>query len=259
MPRPRRQLAEAPHSLYSAVPWVPRRRVLPLVAGFLFLINLALTIFMLVKGQFHIDYYTYWNWTVTTTWLLTIALTFPIGGWLATLAAKYLTPMAIGMASLTITIILIVIAIDDRIYITGTAADPSTTVPIWTFSQIRTGDWIVHGLPILELLIVHMFDFQQYFRSIVYHWERSDRWTRRWWYWLWVYVSPMLSIALYSIIFDPRKKYTDKLTRAQGLGLAALLNLVIMTLFTLSVRMSEDDPVVIGDFYPPILHVSVSP
>ena len=153
-----------------------------------------------------------------------------------------------------VVLILIIIAVDDRVYISGTAADGTAVNPKYTFSQIRTGDWIIHGLPLLEVLILMLFDYQLYFRGLVYHWERSDHWTRRWWYWVWFYTAPLYLLILYAIIFDTRDKYTDKLSRAAGFAITFGISAVVMTVYALSVRVSETESVRLPDFYPSYLH-----
>lgn len=250
---------KAPNSFYDLVPWVPRRLALPTLAGVLFVINMGVTIAMLALAVFGIDHFTYWDWLLVTVWLLGITLLFPVQGWPITLWAQWVTPLVVGSTALTTLLIWVIIAIDDRVYVGGTAADPAAHTVKYTFSQIRTADWIVHGLPLLEVLLVYLFDFQLYFRAIIFHWERSAAWTARWWYWLWVYVGPLLLLLLYMAVFDPREKYTKKLTLAQGFGIAVALDLLVMTLFTLSVRLHEHTSVLIGDFYPSVLHQRVKP
>lgn len=240
---------QSPQSLYRTVPWLPRRIAQPLVAGLFFVLNVGLIIAMAVVNMFHVDYYTYWNFLLVTVWLLGIAALFPIGGWLSALWTQWFTPMVLGSVTLVPLLIWIVVAIDDRVYIAGTAADPDTLSPDYTFSQIRTGDWIVHGLPLLEVLVVFLFDFQIYLRGIVYHWERSANWWRRWWYWAWVYVAPLLPMGLYMAIFDPRKKYTDAISLAAGVGIAVGLDVLVQTIFLLSVRIREEHSVELPNFY----------
>ena len=245
----------ARQSLYNKLPWVPRDYALPLVTGVFSLINLVAIIWLAVLSLYHVDYYTYWNFAIVTVWLVGITTLYPFEGWPSSLFTLVWTPIALGSTALVVIIILIVVAIDDRVYVSGTAADPDTiTTPEWTFSQIRTGDWIIHGLPLLEVLVVMLFDFQLYFRALIYHWERSDNWWRRWWYWLWFYVAPLLPLLIYTIIFDPREKYTDRLSLLAGVAIAFGVNLVVMTVYALSVRTSEPRGVVMPDFYPNYLH-----
>ena len=245
----------ARQSLYLKVPWVPRNYALPVTTGIFTLINVTAIIWLAAVNLYHVDYYTYWNFAIVTVWLLGITALYPIEGWPSALFTMFWTPITLGSTALVVIIILIVVAIDDRVYVSGTVADPAATInPDWTFSEIRTGDWIIHGLPLLEVLVVMLFDFQLYFRALIYHWERSDNWWRRWWYWLWFYLSPLLPLLIYIAIFDPRKKYTDELSLLAGVGIVVGVNLLVMTVYALSVRTSEPHGIVMPDFYPLYLH-----
>lgn len=248
------KLWTANHSLYHAVPWLPRQYGLPAVSGLLALINVAAIIWMAVSNLYHLDYYTYWNFTIVTVFLLGTAILYPFGGWPSALFTLVWGPLTFGSTALVVLIILIVVAIDERVYIVDTAADPSSLDPQYDFSQIRTGDWIIHGLPWLEVLVVLLFDYQLYFRALIYHWERSGHWRRRWLYWLWFAVAPLVPMLIYVTIFDVRKKYTDKVSRLAGVFIAIGLDLVVMGVYALSLRTSEPNGVVLPDFYPAYLH-----
>lgn len=248
------ELWEARRSLYSTVPWVPRQYGLPITTGIFFVINLVAIIWLAVESLYHMDYYTYWNFLIVTIWLGGLTLLYPFQGWPAAIFTLVWTPVTLGSTALVVLIILVVVAVDDTVYITDTAADPDAVNPKYTFSEIRTGDWVIHGLPLIEVLVVMLFDFQLYFRALVYHWERSDHWWRRWWYWVWFYVAPLTFMLLYMLIFDPREKYTDELSLLAGVAIAAGLNLLVMTVYALSVRTSEPHGIRLPDFYPAYLH-----
>ena len=245
-----RVVIPASRALTKTIPWIPRRYALPGIAGIMFLINVGLIIAMLVLHAIHMDYYTYWNFTLITVFLGAFALTYPFQGWPPAILVMGMTPIVIGSTSLVTLIIWLVVAIDDRVYTSGTMADPDlTTKPTHTFSQIRTADWIVHGLPLLEILILHLFDLQIYFRGLLHEWEQSDQWWRRAWYWIWFYVSPLILLTIYMCFFDVRKKYTDELSLLAGVAIAVGLDLIVMTIYMLSLRMSETHPVKLPLFY----------
>ncbi len=250
---PVRRLLEHPRSLHRKLPWIPRRASLIGVAALFSVINLAIIITLAVMGIYHMDFYTYWNFILITLLCIGVAALAPFQGWPFSLFLMIALPLVFGSVILVVILILIVIAIDDTVYITGTTADPNAVNPEWNFREIRTGDWIIHGLPLAELAILLLFDLQLIYRALLFHWERSDHWSRRWWIWVWNYVSPLILLILYSIIFDPREKYTDKLSRAAGLGIAIGLNFIIQTLFAFSVRMAQDDVWILPMFYPDYL------
>lgn len=247
-------LWEDSKSLRRLVPWLPRHVALPAVSAVFLVVNLVIIVVASAKGYYHLDYYTYWNFAIVTIYHLGNLTLYPLEGWPIAMFTAIWGPITRGSTANVMLIILTVIGIDDRVYIAGTAADATLAVPLFSFRVIRTADWIIHGLPVLEVMVVDLFDYQIYCRGLVYHWERSAPWRRRIGYWAYFYVSPLIPMIIYMSIFDPRKKYTNKLSRAAGFGIAAGINFVVMTVYLLSLRTSETRPIKLPDFYPPYLH-----
>lgn len=253
----RYHLLEHPRSFHKQVPWLPRRWGLVGIATVFALVNLVLIITLIALGHYSWDYYTYWNFLLITLLCGIVAVGSLVQGWFFSLALGIFLPLVFGSVILVVLIILIVVAIDDTVYVGGTLADPDVVKPQYTFREIRTGDWVMHGLPVAELAILLLFDLQLVYRAILFHWERSDAWTRRAWIWLWNYVSPMLLLLLYSLIFDPTEKYTDKLSLGAGLGIAFGLDLVIMTMFMFAMRLDQTDEWTLPMLYPDVLISSI--
>jgi hypothetical protein len=261
-PRARRQPPRRHHhprvlkhlrGLPTVVPWVPRKWALPAIGAIFFAVNLALLVVMISTGTIHFDYYTYWNFVLATIFVGAVAFAPFLWPWLNASFIGIYAPVVINSVVTVVFIILIIIAIDDRVYIANTPADPSTPHPKYTFSQVRTADWIIHGLPLLEVFVVMLFDFQIELRGLIYHWENSDHWARRWFYWVWFFVAPIALLTIYSAIFDPTKKYTDKIGFFPGLMMAWGISFVIQLLWALSIRMDESDLVCMPNFYPDYL------
>ena len=103
---------------------------------------------------YHMDYYTYWNFILITVLCIDIAVLGFFEGWSFAVSLMILLPLVFGSVILVVVLIFIVVAIDDTVYITGTAADPNIIKPLFNFKEIRTGDWVMHGLPIAELTIL---------------------------------------------------------------------------------------------------------
>lgn len=160
---PSGELWEANRSLFSCLPWIKRHWGLPIVASLLFVVNVALIITMAVMHAFRMDMYTYWNFILITIFCLGIAITYPIEGYVSAIFTMGYAPIVFGSTILVNLIILIVIAIDDDIY--------EESVQKHGFSAIRTGDWIVHGVPLLECLILLLFGYQDYFSTLLFHWK----------------------------------------------------------------------------------------
>lgn len=257
-PRPRFRLLEHPNSLRHKVPWFPRRQALVGIASIFLVTNLAIIIVLSAMSLYTMDKYTFWNFILITVLCAIVAAGGIVQGWLFTIALGIFLPLVFGSVILVVLLILIIIAIDETNYITNTAADPNAVNPKYSFREVRTGDWIMHGLPVAELVILLLFDLQMVYRAIIFHWERSDDWSRRWWIWVWNYVSPLILIIVYSIIFDSREKYTDKLSRAAGIGITIGLDLVVMTVFFVAVRLDQNDEWTLPMVYPDVLVAPVS-
>jgi len=243
---PTGELWEANHSLFSCIPWIPRHWGLPIFSLLFFVIDVGLIIAMAVLHAFHIDYYTYWNFILITILCAGIAVTYPFEGYVSALFTMIYAPIVFGSTILVNLIILIVIAIDDDIYEDG--------VDKYGISTIRTGDWIVHGLPLIQCLVLLLFGYQDYFSALLYHWERSEHWTRRWWYWVWFYIAPLCPTILYMLIFDVTQKYTNELSAWAAFGILIGLDIIVMTVYALGLRTWEPRLMTFPDFYPPYLH-----
>ena len=237
-------------ALSKNVPWVPRHLVLPVAAALMFILNIVTIVVLAVNGLYHLDFYTYWNFIIVTILHGGIAVFYPLEGWPSSIFTLVWAPIAYGSVALVVFIIFIVIAIDDRVYVSGTVADATAVNPLYNFKQIRTGDWYIHGVPLLQVLILLLFGYQIYWSALIYHWERSEHWLRRIWYWVYFYVAPLVPMVIYMLIFNPEDKYTDKLTRAEGFGIAVGLDIVIMTTLLIALRTTSSRPVVLPEFYP---------
>jgi hypothetical protein len=236
---------EHPNSLYYYVSWVKRSWTLGTVSALLFALNMSIIIYFAVIGQYHLYMYTYWNFLLITVLLGCILIGLIVQGWFEVTVALVLAPMVMGSVMLVVIIIAIVVTIDDRIYWADTVCAGGTL----TFALLRLADWVLHGLPPVEVFLLMLFDYKIYMRMVLFHLLRSRHWAHGLLYSIFFLLSPSPLMLLYSCIQDISRRYPTSLSNVQFTFLAIALCLGIMAIWYLALLVHVDDRRVLVPFY----------
>jgi hypothetical protein len=150
-----------------------------------------------------------------------------------------------GSVVLVVIIIAIVVTIDDRIYWADTVCGGGTL----TFAKVRLGDWVLHGLPVVEVFLLMLFDYKVYMRAVLYHLLRSRSWKYGLAYSVFFHFAPSLPMLLYACIQDIGKRYPTSLSNAAFVFIAIALCLCTMGTWFVSLLVHVDEQRTMVVFY----------
>lgn len=176
--------------------------ILKLLVTLAFGWHIAVLIFSISAGRFHVDMFTYWNYVIVTFAWLWLFLALWMERWWLTLFALLMFPLVLGTTWVVNVTIVMVIQINSAVFsdaicqnVTG---DADTAV-----SLIHTGDWILHDLPFMMGLILLGAGLNMYMRAVLgpeLNGLYNANW--RWAYQAYFVLVPLVPLGLYSLIFD---------------------------------------------------------
>jgi hypothetical protein len=186
--------------------------------------QVAITILLAVIGQYHMNMYTYWSYTIQTAFyaLLFVALFYQRT--LFTLTVMVVLPFVLGNVVFVAVAIVVIIANNAQAYIDGTVCDvpPGKT----TIEHLHTGDWEIHGGTVFRLFVVLLCGLEYFSQRIIVRqlvlWRAPTRWLF-FFYWM---VGPILLITIYQLCFDVDKLYPTSFNLVQRTFILAGITLV---------------------------------
>ncbi len=224
------------------------RFYLRIVVTVLLIWRVALTITLAVIGRYDLTMYTYWQNTMVVVFyiLLWIALWFERG--ILTFTTLFVFPIPLGTVFLVAVSIVIIIQENEDVFTAGTSSGLA-------LSLIHTGDWILHSLPLIEILLILGLGWLLYARAIIAS-EISSIAKSEWraayiLYWLLV---PLVPLLIYCLIWDIAVQYPTGIpTYILWLGLFAL-NFVWMTVWYFAFTSSANVGISVYSFFghPPV-------
>jgi hypothetical protein len=175
------------------------RFILRIVVTLLLIWRVALTIYLAVIGRYHLSMYTYWSQTMLVAFYVLLELSLFIERGLLTFTTLFAFPILLGSTFIVAVSIIIIIQQNSTIFF---VADSSA----WTqdaLSLLHTGDWILHSLPLVEILFILALGWAMYARAIIASELASIRKSE----WKAIYVlywilAPLVPLLIYSCIFD---------------------------------------------------------
>lgn len=202
------------------------RFLLRIVVTLLLIWRVAVTVILAIKGRYDFTMYTYWSHTILVLFYALLWIALWTERWLLTFVTLLIFPIALGSTFLVMVSIVIIIQENAAVL----TASLSTTL---TLSLIHTGDWILHSLPVLEILLILCVGYLLYTRTIIageVAGMRKSEWKAI--YVLYFIVSPMIPMLIYSLIFDPATHYPTGIpTYVLWLGLVAIDILWMMLMY----------------------------
>jgi hypothetical protein len=165
-------------------------------------------LYLIKNGMFHVNMYTYWNYTLLWIFDILYFIGVLIEGKFLKYITLYIYPIIHGSNFLVFSIIIIVIELNDSIFIKGTIYAGGNI----KIGDIHTGDYIVHVLPLIETLLIMLFGLLFYVRAILYHFKLHVNYKYyQYIYLLYWILSPLIPITIYSFIFNPFIQYPTSL------------------------------------------------
>ena len=177
------------------------RLLLRLLSGALLLKQIGILVALFVTGHFDGSMFTYWQYLGITPFYAILAIALWCERGLLTFVVLFLLPLFLGSTLLVAVAIVIIIQQNSAVFSAGGGADVA-------LSLIHTGDWVLHQLPLVEILMLIGFGLLFYIRQIIAT-EMSQMRTGegRAGYVLYFVFVPLLPFAIYCSIFDPNDHY----------------------------------------------------
>ncbi len=159
----------------------------------------TMTIYLAAGGFYDMTMFTFWNYTLLSTFVATMTAALFYERWLLTGALLFLLPMLLGTTLLVQIGIVIIVARNGNVFL----GDGSQSV-----ANRHTGDFIVHTVPIGSLLLSLIAGLILYIRrALCYQLGLFRTRTRRVIYYVYWVLCPLLPLAIYTACFDIAVKY----------------------------------------------------
>jgi len=238
-----------PGSLYEDLWWLERRTCAGIAAAFFLVVNLVLFVVAATDNLFNVSMYTWWNFVFITVWLAQVVAGLWFEGKLNTLIAMGITPIVMSSVTLVPIIIVLVIAINDEIYIKGSVYQPIPGEDPYTFKEIHTGDWVMHGVPFLEFIVIMYIYYQSYMRMLFYHFTRSRSRDEVLLYFFFFIFAAALPLVIYSIPADPLKRYPTGLSLTASIAIVGGLMILTQSVWLVGLLAQSRKRVPAPQFY----------
>ena len=207
---------------------------LQMLYALLFLVvQIVMSIVFLVTDNYSWDAYTFWSWTMLTIFGLYQVLALWWGGLPQTILNIYVHPF-INRNSVFVCIAISIILINNGSLLYDT---------LLSMSELRTGDWIVHGWPVLATFWLAVVNIQFVRRDIVstlLSWNAINVWL----YWIGSILMNVLPIFIYDQVYDVDAKYPTSFSWIERAAIAVGIIVVYQLFFfwpVTTARVSAED------------------
>lgn len=158
-------------------------------------------------GLFHLNKFTYWNYTISWFFDMTLLLGLFTEGPFLYYLLLILYPILYGSNFLVFSLIIVIIQLDGWILIEETVFGLGNS----TIGDLHTGDYLVHVLPLLEIYWIVFSGLHFYVnQALSTHQQNSKNHALYVLYWLF---CPLLLIGAFSLFFDGPTEYPTGLPR----------------------------------------------
>jgi hypothetical protein len=232
-------------SINNVLKYVRKRFFLFFVAFAFTAMNAAIIAVFADHDHYNFSQYTYWNFLEVVVLCVGIMIGLVVQGYVEGLFALIYAPVAIGSALLVPLIVSLVIFLDPDVYLNGTIC-AGGSMPM---NYVRTGDWILHGLPPLQVLVLLLCGYLYYERTILFHFNRS-----RHWFWAFLYAvffifCPAIPMGIYAAFNNIAKQYPVPWKSWQIVLASLAMDIVVMvTMYIIFVQNTDEQRVLI-QFY----------
>lgn len=220
------------------------KTLLQVVTFLLMVKQFAVYGYLLSIGRIDLTMFTYWSYTVLTIFYPLLLLGLVLERAVLALVCLFLLPLPLG-ATFDVSVA-IVIVIQQNAKVFTSEADAGRTA----INLIHTGDWVLHNLPLIEVIFLMGTGLLFYVRSILpaeLHELRNREWGFV--YRAYFYAAPLVLIGIYSIAFDITRHYPTNIpTYVLWLGLACI-NLLWMGVWYLAFTADANVPIRLWTFF----------
>lgn len=205
---------------------------------------LAVTIVLAVNHAYNMAMFTLWSFTLATAFSLVLLVTLWVQHLLLTHTLLFFLPLVLTNVVFVVFAIVIIIANNSTVYTNNTpCADPPDPNPKYTVSQLHTGDWVEHGLPVFGLMLILLAGGLTLMRFVLR--RALDSWSPllQWAYFAFWMLASLVLLGIYSLAFDVADTYPTSFSTAESaliaVGIIFVWQLFTWLVFT-SITVSDD-------------------
>lgn len=198
-------------------------------------LQLATIVVMIASGAIHSNRYTYWNFTLSTLFLLFLSFSYwhstkKFGFVLFKILTIFFFPMVFGSVCFVLVYIIIVLQMDDGWQLIAATILGGGSL---TMGSVHTFDWIIHTGPLVVLLVILWTTYGIDANTCVLsYFEYLSRRVSKWQFLPYYYIAPLIPITIYMIFFNPVEQYPTS-APILTLGLGVISYFIIMTILFL--------------------------
>jgi hypothetical protein len=165
---------------------------------------IAFDIYMTVTGNLHYEQFTSSALVLFTVYQAVQLVALIVRRGLLTFVLRFVLPFALGPAMVVAVLIVIIIALYPDIYLSATIYGGGSN----TLSEVHTGDWLLHNLPMVAFL-AELFcglgsEIRDAYRGAWLAWGAGKRSLHA----VLFLVAGLLPFVLYGCFQDPRERYS---------------------------------------------------
>jgi hypothetical protein len=235
-----------PYSINTVFKHIKKRYMLFLTAFSWLVVNILIIILFANHDHYNLSMYTYWNFLAATLLHVLVMVGEVCEGYVEGIIALLYAPMAIGSIMLVPLIVSLVIFLDASTYLNGTVCAGG----LMSMNKVRTGDWILHGMPVLEVGMLLFFGYLYYWRTVLFHFNRSRHFIWSLLHIVYFVFCPAIPMGIYAAFNNIAKKYPVPWHTWQLVLACLAIDVVVMTLIYIGLVMNTNETHVLIQFYP---------
>jgi hypothetical protein len=175
-------------------------------------IQIGLTIALAVTGNYGLDAYTLWSFTMLTVFACALALAVIVEQLPLTLVVQWGLPIVLGNVVAVAIAIIIILQNNIQLFIDGTKCDVPPPSNPTSLALKHTGDWLLHGWPVFGMLLLLIGGMDYFGRLIIVHAITVMSSVGQWLYFVYWFVAPLVPLIIYDLAFDVDKMYPTSFT-----------------------------------------------
>jgi len=192
--------------------------------------RIVITILLAVNGAYNMGMFTLWSYTLVTAFAVVFAVSLWAQHLLLSYTLLFFLPLVLTNVVFVALAIIIIIANDSSVYTKNTpCADPPPADPKYTVSQLHTGDWIEHGGPIFDLMLMLLAGGLILLRFVLQRTLDSMSPLLQWAYWAYWMGASLVLLGIYDLAFDIDKTYPTSFSTAERVLILLAIVLVWQT------------------------------
>lgn len=148
----------------------------------------------------------------------------------------FLVPVYLNTTGFVFFAIVVIVALNDWVFTRGTALGGTNR----TIGETHTGDWLLHYLPLVFLVLVILVINRSYIEFVTNYWNSMHK-TGKVFYVFYVFIVPLAFLLIYMITMPFDQNYPTNLSTLETTLLVFGLSLGISAVFLTGILVNQEN------------------